>query len=63
VLLLLEAQRIQDGFQWHYALARLSVMQLRVKHREQLVWSAEKISSPYARPDEAYTIFEKDLSE
>lgn len=60
VLLLIEARRNADAFQWQYALARLSIMQLRVHYDDQPVWSADVVEWPYEKPRESYTILRKE---
>ena len=53
VLLLLEAVRSGDGFQWQYALARRTESGLTVRYRDKPVWSVP--SAPAARdPREPY---------
>lgn len=61
VLLLLEARRTAGEFQWQYALARLSIMQLHVSYDGQTVWSADSVTSPYEKPREPYTIIQRDM--
>ena len=61
VLLLIEARRTADGFQWQYALARLCVSELQVTYNGQKVWSAAPLEWPYTRLREPYTIIRRDF--
>jgi hypothetical protein len=53
VLLLLEARPIDGKAAWHYALARMSMVNLRARHKDQSVWRVDwepkfgDISLPY----------------
>jgi hypothetical protein len=54
VLLLLEARPINGKAAWHYAFARMSMVNLRARHKDQSVWRVDwepkfgDISLPYA---------------
>jgi hypothetical protein len=61
VLLLIEARRTAGELQWQYALARLSIMELRVTYDGQTVWSAALVQKPYTRLREPYTIIQRDF--
>jgi len=44
IILLIEARRGESGFVWHYALARMNSVALRVLHHKREVWSVPTIS-------------------
>jgi hypothetical protein len=41
VLLLIETQSRGGALAWHYAVARMSMVNLRAEHKDQIVWRAE----------------------
>ncbi len=61
VLLLLEATAAAEGnpSSWQYALARMNVGALSVKHDDKEIWSVAEMTHPYARKTERYSLFQK----
>jgi hypothetical protein len=58
IIMLIEARKGDSGFVWHYALARMNSVALRVLHRKRPVWSVPTISWEQAfDPREPYTLF------
>ena len=63
VLLLIEARRTANGFQWQYALARLSTRELQVTYDGQKVWSVAPLEWPHTRLREPYTVIRREFDE
>jgi hypothetical protein len=61
VLLLLEATAPSEGqpSTWQYAIARMHVGALSVKHGDKEFWSVTEMSWPYVRKNERYSLFQK----
>ncbi|HZL90838.1 MAG TPA: ATP-binding protein [Pirellulaceae bacterium] len=61
VLLLLEATAPSEGKSstWQFAIARMHVGALLVKHGDKEVWSVTEMSWPYGRKNERYSLFQK----
>jgi hypothetical protein len=56
--LLIEARRVEGGPRWHYGLARMNSVPMRISHRGKPVWSAPLISWEQASdPREPYFSF------
>jgi hypothetical protein len=62
-LLLIEARETDAGRQWHYALARLNRDGVRVRHKEQEVWSVPYLDKPWSDADAPYLLFGLDENE
>jgi hypothetical protein len=57
IIMLIEARRGDHGFVWHYALARMNSVALRVFHHKREVWSVPTISWEQTfNPREPYTL-------
>ena len=56
VLLVLEARASEGGETlWQYALARMHGGKLRVRYRDEEVWSADALAPPYYQKNGPYT--------
>ena len=60
VLLLLEATAPAEGkpSTWQYAIARMHVGALAVKHGDKEIWNAAEMTHPYVRKNEPYSLFQ-----
>jgi hypothetical protein len=63
LLLLLEARQTEKGDQWHYALARVTDLALKVKLDEDEVWSAEPWDWRTRHPSQSYIKFTSSLKQ
>jgi hypothetical protein len=58
VILVLEARGAKAA-RWEFAMVRMSVGALSVRHRNDEVWNVRELEHPYLRKNEEYTFFQK----
>ena len=56
-LLLIEARQSDVGRQWYYVLARMNRDGMRVRHKDQEIWSVPYLQKPWADRDAPYLLF------
>jgi hypothetical protein len=56
-LLVIEARQTDAGRRWYYALARMNRDGMRVRHKDQEIWSVPYLQKPWADRDAPYLLF------
>jgi hypothetical protein len=56
-LLVIEAREGKEGRRWHYALARMNRDAVRVRHKDQEVWSVPHLETPWSDASSPYLLF------
>jgi hypothetical protein len=47
LLILIEARKTKDGFEWQYAIGRMNSLRFEVRRDDKAVWSGEKLAPPW----------------
>lgn len=59
LLLVLEARKIENGFEWQYAIGRMNSIRFEVRRNDKVFWKGEKLAPPWPnvrRPEKSYYV-------